>query len=153
MTTTLEVSDLVALAEDLGLSIVERRGHHRGGYHDGIRQIRLNPRLSSREVRSVLAHEVAHALYRDIPTPYGPARMKQEARAWGWAAQHLVAPEQFAEVERIRDGHAASMAYDLRVTIEVVEAYRRALLRTDEAVYVRPRIGTGQYSLKQRIAS
>ena len=146
-----DVPHLIAIAQDLGLTVVERRGHHRGGYHDGIRQIRINPGMSVRLTRSLLAHEIAHAMYRDVPSPYGPVKMKQERRAWEWAAVYLIEPADFAAAEETRDCHAPSMAYDLGVTVELVDAFRGALQRIGEQVYLQPRMGAGQWT-DRRIA-
>lgn len=145
-TTTVEerdVAHLTELAEELGLSVVERRGSTRGGYHDGLRRVRINPGMSRRVTRSFLAHEIAHALFRDAPTPYGPVRAKQERRAWEWAALYLVDREAFAEAERLRSGHAPSIAHDLDVSVEIIEAFKRILARIGDQVYVKPGMGQG----------
>ncbi|WP_431800386.1 ImmA/IrrE family metallo-endopeptidase [Microbacterium kunmingense] len=147
-----DIAHLIEVAEELGLHVVERRGHHRGGYHDGLRQIRLNPGMSARATRSFLAHEIAHALFRDTPSPYGPVKAKQERRAWEWAAIYLISPEAFAEAEEQRGGHTPAMAYDLGVTVELVEAFRRVLARIGDNVYVKPRMGVGQWDHRVDIA-
>lgn len=143
---TRDIPHLVSIADQLGLTVIERRGNTPGGYHDGLARIRLDPGQSIRAQRSFLAHEIAHALFRDSPSPYAVVAMKQERRAWNWAARYLITPEGFALTERMREGHSASMAYDLGVTVELVEAYRKQLLRVDETVYVAPRMGSGQWS-------
>lgn len=151
MTTTRpdrDVAHLIHIAHELGLDVIERHGRHRGGYHDGLRQIRLNPGMSQRVARSFLAHEIAHALFRDTPSPYGPARAKQERRAWEWAALYLVTPDAFAEAEAIREGHTASMAYDLGVSVEIVEAFRNLLTRIGDTVYVESKMGAGQWEYR-----
>lgn len=147
-----DIHHLVAIAHELGLTVVERRGHHRGGYHDGIRQIRLNPGMSARLTRSLLAHEIAHAIHRDVPSPYGPVRMKQERRAWEWAAVYLIDPTDFAAAEDARNCHSPSMAYDLGVTVELVDAYRGALQRIGDVVYVQPKMGVGQWTHRVEVA-
>jgi hypothetical protein len=146
-----DVAHLVGVANELGLKVVERRGHHRGGYHDGIRQIRINPGMSVRLTRSILAHEIAHALHRDVPSPYGPVRMKQERRAWEWAAVYLIDPADFAAAEDARCGHAPAMAFDLGVTVELVDAFRGALERIGEHVYLQPRMGAGGWTERVEI--
>lgn len=137
------VEHLIDLAESLGLSVVERQGRTRGGYHDGLRQIRINPGSSRRVSRSFLAHEIGHALFRDSPTPYGPVNAKQERRAWEWAALYLVDRAAFSEAERLCSGHDPAMAYELDVSIEIIAAFRRLLTRVGEKVYVKPGMGEG----------
>lgn len=138
--------DLLKLAEDLGLTVIERRGLKLGGYHHGSTSIRLNPDLPRRVARSVLAHEIAHHVFGDVPTVYGPARAKQERRADEWAALHLIDPHRFAEVEKIRGNHPASIAYDLDVTVELVTAFQRVLTRVGDTVYVDAKMGAGQWA-------
>jgi hypothetical protein len=136
---------LLNLASELGLRVVERRGLHIGGYHEGSSTIRLDPKLPRRVARSVLAHEIAHHVFGDHPSPYGPVRAKQERRANEWAALRLITPESYAEAERNRGGHVESMAFDLDVTPEIVRAFQQVLLRLGDTTYVDPRMGAGQY--------
>lgn len=152
MTTSRDVTHLIEVARSLGLQVIERKGATRGGYHDGHRQIRINPGQSVRVTRSFLAHEIGHALWRDTPSPYGPVRMKQERRAWEWAARYLVTREAFAAAEVEHSGHGPAMAYELGVSVEIVEAFRRILQRIDDTVYVAPRMGEGQWAAKVRVA-
>lgn len=147
-----DIPHLHALAADMGLTIVERRGSRRGGYHDGLKQIRINPGMSRRATRSVLAHEIAHALFRDVPSHHGPVNAKQERRADEWAALYLITPDAFADAEKHRGGHSPSMAYDLDVTVELVEAFRRVLLRVGDTVYVDPKMGAGQFAHRAEVA-
>ncbi|MDQ7877316.1 ImmA/IrrE family metallo-endopeptidase [Microbacterium sp. QXD-8] len=139
------MKDLLTLAAELGLTVVERRGKHLGGYHAGSRTVRLDPHMPRRVARAVLAHEIAHHVFGDEPSPYGPVRAKQERRANEWAALRLITPDAFADAERLRNGHTASMAHDLDVTPELIDAYRQVLLRIGDTTYVEPRMGAGQY--------
>lgn len=144
-----DAAHLTALAQELGVQIVERQGRHRAGYHDGCREIRVNPGLPQRVHRSFLAHEIAHALFRDTPSPHAHVSAKQERRAWEWAATYLIDPEDFAETESVREGHLPSMAYDLGVTVEVVSAFRDALQRIGDTVYLQPKLGAGMWTHRQ----
>jgi hypothetical protein len=139
------MQQLLTLASELGLTIIEKRGRHPGGYHAGSRTVRLDPHMPRRVARSVLAHEIAHHVFADEPSPYGPVRAKQERRANEWAALHLITPEAFAETEKHRNSHTASMAFDLDVTPELVDAYRRVLVRIGDTTYVDAKMGAGQY--------
>lgn len=143
---------LLQLADELGLTVIERASSKLGGYHHGSRTIRLDPKLSRRAARSVLAHEIAHALFEDQPTPYGPVRAKQERRANEWAALYLIRPEAFAEAEHLRGGHTASMAHDLGVTVEIVDAFRDLLARYGDTVYVNAKMGAGQFAHRAEVA-
>ncbi len=140
------------LATDLGLTVVERRGVHRSGYRPGDNTIHLTPGMRGRVLRSVLAHEIAHHVLGHHPTDFGPIRKRQEAEANRWAARHLITPEAYAEAERDRDGHLPSMAFDLNVSDELVAIDRQYLLRTETAVYVRPRMGAGQWTHRMELA-
>lgn len=140
------------LAADLGLNVVERRGIHRSGYRPGDNTIQLTPGMRGRVLRSVLAHEIAHHVLGHYPTDFGPIRKRQETEANRWAAGYLITPEAYAEAERDRNGHAPSIAYDLNVSDELVVIYQRQLLRTEQAVYVGPRMGSGQFTHRMEIA-
>ena len=141
-----DIPHLIDVATEMGITVVERKGRHRGGYHDGLRQIRLNPGMSERVTRSFLAHEIAHAVFRDVPSPYGPVKAKQERRAWEWAALYLIDPASFAETEKHRDGHSPSMATALMVTVEVVDALRQILSRVRDTVSAAPQVDAAQFS-------
>ncbi|MAM53387.1 ImmA/IrrE family metallo-endopeptidase [Microbacterium sp. UBA3394] len=136
---------LLDYARELGLHVIEKKGRHIGGYHAGSSTIRLDPGMPRRVARSVLAHEIAHHIFGDEPTPFGPARATQERRANEWAALRLIDPDAYADAESYLHGHMAAMAVELDVTVEIVEAFQRILLRVGDTTYVRPRLGVGQY--------
>ena len=133
------------LAAELGLSVRERRGIHRSGYAPGADYIELTPGMRGRVLNGVIHHEIAHHVLGHRPTDFGLLRKRQEYAANVWAAQHLITPEAYAEAEQHRDGHVTAMAIDLYVPDEFVLIYRSTLLRTESAVYVAPRLGTGQW--------
>lgn len=136
------------LAADLGLTVIESRGRHAGGYRPDDNTVRLAPHLPARAARSVLMHEIAHHILGHRPSVFGPVRERQEITANRWAAQHLITPADYADTEQRRDGHLPSMAYDLGVTVEIVDAYQALLLRTETSVYVNPRMGARQWTAK-----
>lgn len=146
------MQQLLQLADELGLRVIERRGTKRGGFHEGSRTIRLNPGQSTRATRSVLAHEIAHAIFGDTPTHYGPMRARQERRADEWAARYLITPRAYADAEERRGVHATSLAFELGVTVELVEAYQRLMQRIGDATYVDARMGAGQFEHRVEIA-
>lgn len=137
---------LTKLAHDMGITIEYKRVRGRDGeYRRDLNRIRLRPGMTERLERSVLAHELAHAIFGDAPSPFGPINAKQERRADEWAALHLITPDAYADAERHHGGHTGGMAIELGVIVDIVEAYRRVLLRSGDTVYVDPRMGAGQW--------
>ncbi|HPT95868.1 MAG TPA: ImmA/IrrE family metallo-endopeptidase [Microbacteriaceae bacterium] len=134
------------LAADLGLRVVERRGTHRSGYDPGDNTIHPTPARRGRVLRSVLAHEIGHHVLGHRPTDFGPIRKRQEHAANTWAARALITPDAYAAAEHHRDGHLPSMAFDLNVSDELAIIYRNSLLRTEQATYVAPKMGAGQFA-------
>lgn len=140
------------LAADLGLAVVERRVEHRSGYWPDEQVIYLTPGMPPRTLRCVLAHEIAHHILGHRPAVHGLIRRRQEAAANEWAANRLIEPARYAEVEQLRDGHVASMAHDLNVVPEILQVFRSRLLRVGGTVYVAPRLGVGGYSARVEVA-
>ncbi|MFB4350304.1 ImmA/IrrE family metallo-endopeptidase [Microbacterium sp. CR_7] len=137
---------LLRLVETHGLPLVERAGRSCGGYEPNSATIRVAPGMSARTTRSVIAHELGHAMLGHEHTHDPTERARQERRADEWAARLLITPAAYAEAEAARDGHAASMAFDLEVTVDLVLAYRRLLRRVGDSTYVEPRLGRGQWA-------
>ena len=127
-----EYSDLSALGRD-------------GDYDHELRLIRLQSGMAVRRERWVLAHETAHAFFGDELTMFARLNDRQERRADEWAARQLVAIDRYREAEFSRNGHVPSMAYDLGVVTETVEVFQRTLTRVGDTVYVKPRMGLGQW--------
>lgn len=119
-----------------------------GEYRHDLKRIRLRTGMTFRKETCALAHELAHAVWGDVPSKFGPVNAKQERRADEWAALQLIAPERYRAAEERWDGHAGAMAYDLGVTTKLIEAFQRVLARIGDAVYVDPRMGTGQWTQK-----
>ena len=120
---------LLRLAEEHGVRIVERPGRTRGGFEPASRTIRISPGMSARTTRSVLAHELGHAVLGHEPSTLPSLRRQQERQADEWAASRLITPRAYAEAEATRGPHLASLAFELDVTIELVQAYQRRLER------------------------
>lgn len=112
--------------------------HHR-------KLILLRDGLHARHHRSVFAHELAHAAYGDTPTRFGPVHAKQERRADEWAALRLIDHRAYRDAETVHEGHAGAIAIELGVMKKIVDAYQRIILRLGETVYMKPRLGAGQY--------
>ena len=113
-------------AEELGLTIQEVRlpARRRGEYVHADRLILLAPRMGHREARCTLAHEIQHAIAGDLPTPFGPAHMRQERLATKRAAALLIDVDEYVAAERLRDGHGPSIAHDLDVTFKTLGDWR-----------------------------
>ncbi|WP_144873853.1 ImmA/IrrE family metallo-endopeptidase [Microbacterium sp. 1.5R] len=140
------MDQLLRLVEIHGLRLVERSGGSRGGYEPRTATIRVSPGMSERTRCSVIAHELGHAMLGHEHTLDPVQRGRQERRADEWAARLLITPSAYAEAEAARDGHPASIAFDLGVTVDLVLAYQRLLRRVGDATYVAPRLGRGQWS-------
>lgn len=117
-----------------------------GEYRHDLKRIRLRAGMTLRQERSVLAHELAHAVFGDVPSRFGPVNAKQERRADEWAALILIAPDAYRSAEERWEGHAAAMAYDLGVTTRLVSSFQSVLSRIGDTVYVDPRMGAGQWA-------
>jgi Zn-dependent peptidase ImmA (M78 family) len=118
---------LLRLAGEHGVRVVERPGATRGGFDPTTRTIRLNPGMSARTTRSVLAHELGHAVLGHTPSTVPAVRRQQERQADEWAACLLITADAYAQAEDARGPHLASLAFELDVTIELVVAYQRRL--------------------------
>ncbi len=123
---------LLRLAEERGLRIVERAGPTRGGFDPAHSIIRVAPGMSARTTRSVLAHELGHATLRHAPTTHARLSARQERQADAWAARLLISPQAYAAAENLRGPHPASLAFELDVTVELVIAYQALLARASE---------------------
>lgn len=124
------MQQLFDFADMLGLQIEYAPLRSRDGeYRDDLKRIRLREDMTYRLERSILAHELGHAAFGDVPSKYGPIHARQERRADEWAALRLITLDDYRETEAIRDGHTPSMAHDLGVITRIVEAYQRILER------------------------
>lgn len=144
---------LLRLVEERGLRLVERAGPTRGGYDPASLTIRLAPGMSVRTTTSVLAHELGHAALGHTVSRDPEARARQERSADEWAATLLISPVAYARAEALRGTHRASLAFELGVTVELLDAYRRMLERIGDAVYVSPRMGSGQWAHRVQAGS
>ncbi|MBO3663694.1 ImmA/IrrE family metallo-endopeptidase [Microbacterium stercoris] len=147
---------LYDMARALGVSIehADLTEHDRDGdYCAETNTIRLQQGMTRRLARSVLAHELAHAIFGDVPSMFGPVNAKQERRADEWAALRLITREDYRVAEALHGGHAPAIAVELDVMPDIVEAYQRVLLRVGDVVYTRPRMGAGQWDARSYVAS
>lgn len=135
------------LADTLGVDIAyaDLPADRDGEYIHARGLIRLREGMTARRHRSVLAHELAHAAFADVPSKFGPVNAKQERRADEWAALRLIHHEDYRTAERIHDGHAGAMALELGVLASIVHAYRGLLQRIGDTIYVDAKMGAGQW--------
>lgn len=87
------------------------------------RSIWLRPDLTSRESRSLLAHELGHAYYGDE----GPQPVTAERRAWRYAAQLLVDGHDYSDAENCHGAHLGALSEALDVSTEVVQGFQDLL--------------------------
>lgn len=117
--------DLEELAQALGVSIAETphlSDGLNGQYLHHRRLILLRSDLDPWTRSSTLAHELGHAYYGDDTN--GDPRL--ERRADLWAAKLLISPAQYATAERLHGPHLGAIAWELGVTVDLVEAWKNA---------------------------
>ncbi len=141
-------AQLLDFAAALGVSI-EYTEHLRddrdGEYIHRRNLIRLRPAMHARKHRCVFAHELAHAVFGDTHSRFGPVSAKQERRAEEWAALRLISAHDYRRAEQIHHGHVGAMALELDVMVSIVKTFQNLLLRLGDTAYVEPRIGAGQW--------
>lgn len=143
-----KILELYDMLDALGVRVefCDLPGDRDGEYRHDERVIRIQHDLLFRRYISTLAHECCHAVFGDVPSMFGPANAKLERRADEWAALRLIDPDAYQREEHRHDGHVEAMAIALRVTTELVDAFRRVLLRVGRDVYIAPKMGTGQWA-------
>lgn len=137
--------DLIALAAKYGLRVhgAHLEGDKLGVYAPELRRIYFDLSCTYAERRSVIAHELGHHYYAHEDD--SPANERQADK---FAAQLLVDPEWYAELEQVNDD-ASAIADEMRVAPWVIEQYRRQCLhRMGDVTYALPRMGTDQWDHK-----
>ncbi|MEH0147430.1 ImmA/IrrE family metallo-endopeptidase [Corynebacterium sp. Q4381] len=122
--TDLELK-LLRLAEDLDVRVEDDIGQHLqrghlGGWFPDERLILIRTGLGPRNRIHTLAHELGHAASDD---PAGH-QSRYEMRADLYAANLLINPQEYAELEMIYDGHPGAIAAELGVTIHLLEVWQ-----------------------------
>lgn len=146
---------LYNMADALGVSVEHTDLTHinrDGDYDHPTRTIRLQKGMTRRLLRSTLAHELCHAVFGDVPSLFGPVNAKQERRADEWAALRLISRDDYRVAEITRNGNVQLMAQDLEVIDDIVVAYQRVLFRIADTVYLKPRMGAGQWTDRTKVA-
>jgi len=123
-----------------------------GEYIHEEKLIKIQFDLSTRVYRSTLPHECCHAIWGDEPSRFGPVNAKQERRADEWAALQMIGLDEYRQQEARHDGNVEAIALALNVTADLVEAFRRLLLRVGDTVYVAPKMGAGEFLARVEVA-
>ncbi|HJE11375.1 MAG TPA: ImmA/IrrE family metallo-endopeptidase [Corynebacterium glutamicum] len=114
--------DLDKIAELFGVQVIETDGldpRWDGMYRHQKRIIYLRKGLDPWKKRSIFAHELAHAFYRD--ETHGDPRT--EKRANQWAAQLLISKDEYRAAELLHGPHPGAIAHELGVTPDVVKTW------------------------------
>lgn len=121
--TDLELK-LLELADEMGVRVEEDHGllmpGDHGGWFPAERLIVVSPTLGPRNRVHTLGHELGHAHYGD-PAGHHP---RHEHRADVFAANLLIAPHDYAELEMMYDGQAGAIAAELGVTVSLLATWR-----------------------------
>lgn len=122
--TDLELK-LLEHAERLGVRVEDdRRRRLRpgdlGGWFPDEQLIVVRPTLGPRNRVHTLAHELGHAAHGD-PAGHHP---RYEHRADLYAAELLIDPREYRELEIMYDGQAGAIAADLGVTVSLLATWR-----------------------------
>lgn len=115
-------ADLLDLCAEHSLAVeyVDLGPVRHGQYLRRHRRIDLNVNLTLRQLVPGLAHEYAHYVYDD-----GCSTTAAERRAWEYAAQLLISPDQYAAAERLVGASVNAIAIELDLTPIIVDAWRR----------------------------
>lgn len=121
--TDLELK-LLQLAEDMDVRVEDDTGVLRpgdlGGWFPTQRLIVVRPGLGPCNRVHTLGHELGHAAHGD-PAGHNP---RYEARADSFAADLLIDPREYAELEIIYDGQIGAIAAEMGVTLSLLATWR-----------------------------
>lgn len=115
--------DLAIMAHMLGVSLRKHDGGLPGYYDHKARTISTRRGMSPAMYRSTLAHELAHATYRDEPTGTGRYDEKQGQRAHRFAAKLLINDDTFAADFTWCQGNLQALAEKLEITQHLLGIY------------------------------
>lgn len=149
------MKDLHNLATALGIRIEYADLTHLdrdGDSNIDTRTIRLQTGMLQRLERSVLAHEIAHIIRGDRHTMFGYYDKRDERRADEWAALHLIDLIEYQIAEAKFGNNIEYIAQELNVMDWVVEAFERMLLRVGNEIYIRSKMGAGQWLNRFEVA-
>lgn len=102
-------------------------------------RITLDPRMTRRQARSVLAHELVHAEHADVVTMCNAVNLRQEQAADRIAARRLIDISDLGDAMLACENHLSAMAVELRVSDALLRV-RRDNLNNTERLYLRRRL-------------
>ena len=114
--------DVDDIARSMGVAVVETpelSEDVNAVYVDAEFMILVRPGLDPWTRRWCLAHELAHAWFRDERS-----EPRIERRADQWAAQLLISPVEYAAAETLVGSSVGALAYELEVAPETIEVWR-----------------------------
>ena len=121
--TSLKTRDPERLAEAWGIRLIETSSldpRFNGMYLAQHHAIVLRTDLDYWTRRSCLAHELGHARYGDAHY----ANPRSEARADRFAADLLIDPDQYLQLEQLHDGHTGAIAHELGITPHLLQVWK-----------------------------
>lgn len=121
---TINAVDLHRLAESMGVTLRRHNGGKKGWYDHATRTISTRRGMSIQQYRSVLAHELGHAVHGDTPTGNGHFDQRQERRADEYAARLLISPIEFEAAATWHHGHLPAIADELEVTKHLLKTWQ-----------------------------
>lgn len=122
--TDLELK-LAQLAEDLDVRVEDDRAHRLrpgdlGGWFPNEKLIVMRPDLGPCNRVHTLGHELGHAAHGD-PAGHHP---RYEQRADLYAANLLISPREYRELEMMYDGHLGAIAAEMGITVSLLATWR-----------------------------
>lgn len=110
----------------------------KGEYRHWRQEIALDPGMRRNQARSVLCHEIRHAVACDILTDCSRGNLRQEQRADRDAARLLVDVHDLGDAVAAHGEHHPTLARELSVSLHIVRT-RLANLHPSELHYLRGR--------------
>lgn len=117
------IHDLHQIAHDMGIRLTHHTGGIPGFYLDTYKTISTRRSMAIWDYKTVLAHELGHAHYRDKRCGHKHFDEKQERRADEYAANLLICPHQLAHLIPWHGNDLNSLAADLEVTPHLLKIY------------------------------
>ena len=111
------------LAETLGVTVKRHTGGGKGYYDARTHTITTRRGMSIQQYKSTFAHELIHAMRRDVPIPIPVLHRRNELRVDRKAANLLINPEAFHDALAWHQGHLPSVADELEVTLHLLTVW------------------------------
>lgn len=122
--------------------------HHPGKYADEIRHIWILDGMTYTKTICAFAHELGHAALGHSHSIFAHIEARQERAADEWAAHFLIDPDEYRIAEAKYGTRMDWIAQELGVLQRIAEAYAGSLDRLGDMIYVRPRMGDGQFAAR-----